>query len=1156
MKRSSILFIALFLSASIVAIEASDRNISNSKPETTDSVLTQSSSQQTDSEIIVPELSPEARQDLEETARNITVKVTTQENGGSGVLIGKQDNSYLVLTNAHVIYGGETFELQTADGRTHQATLVSDSIGSQLDMVLLQFGSKQDYETATLSPSQSALEPGVVAFAGGYSAETGEFVTSSGAVILLSDRALKDGYQIGYTSDIESGMSGGPILNDDLQLIGINGRSSFPILNTGFIYEDGTQPSPEKIEQMRQYSWGVPTYTLLTQMDSNLITAYNLPLPEAVAEVKTPELTGWLGELEATAKQITVRIDNTENQGNGSGIIIAKQGSTYTVLTANHVICQDESQEQDEPQSCKEIVYEIVTHDDRKHPIEVKTIRRQEGVDLAVVEFNSDEDYQVAQLAEYPLTNGNAVFVAGYPKLSSTMPAQWRFSPGYGLDREQGLFEVSDNILKTDLGLISPQGSLSGGYEMVYSSITYVGMSGGAVLDKEGRVIGIHGLAEGQTTVVDSKGNIEESIQLGYSLGIPVTTFIGLADRFNVRLSLPIEEERPPKLTSVELNALVDTILNIEIPQGNATAENELERGNQLWRLGRYDEAVAAFEKVIDLEPEFIHLAYHSKGLALINNKRYEAGLENLERAIEANSEFMPTYLYKSGTLFKLNQLQPALVAVDKAIALELAAIDKAIEADNANSYRERGGILSNLYSQKSGILSGLGIDEDAVTAITRAIELTPRSAFYANRGNFYVKQDELDKALDDYNRAIEINPNSASGYVGRGVVYRERDELDKALDNYDRAIEIAPNHANAFNNRGNVYHKQGELELALDDYDRAIEIAPNHADDAYFGRGNVYRDWNELDKALDNYDRAIEINSNHAPAFNNRGNVYHKQGELELALDDLDRAIEIDLNFPEPYISRGNLYKQRNQLNLALADYDRAIEINRDYADAYFNRGIAKGELEQYVEAIPDFDKAIEINPDDAEAYFNRGVTKGNLKQHAEAILDFDKSIEIKPQWAEAYFNRGNAKGELEQYVEAIPDFDKAIEVNPDYVEAYYNRGIAKVNLKQHAEAIPDFDKSIEINPDDAEAYFNRGVTKGNLKQHAEAIADYDKAIEINPDDAKAYFNRGVSYLSLNNQQQGQKDFQQAARLFFEQGDNNGYQTAMQALQHINNSQ
>ena len=80
----------------------------------------------------------------------------------------------MVLTNAHVILGGETFELQTPDGQTHQATLVSDSVSTDDDIALLQFNSELDYETATLS--ELPAEEELIVFAGGYSLKQGNFL--------------------------------------------------------------------------------------------------------------------------------------------------------------------------------------------------------------------------------------------------------------------------------------------------------------------------------------------------------------------------------------------------------------------------------------------------------------------------------------------------------------------------------------------------------------------------------------------------------------------------------------------------------------------------------------------------------------------------------------------------------------------------------------------------------------------------------------------------------------------------------------------------------------------------------------------------------------------------------------------------------------------
>ena len=63
-----------------------------------------------------------------------------------------------------------------------------------------------------------------------------------------------------------------------------------------------------------------------------------------------------------------------------------------------------------------------------------------------------------------------------------------------------------------------------------------------------------------------------------------------------------------------------------------------------------------------------------------------------------------------------------------------------------------------------------------------------------------------ISKALDDYNKAIELDPSFAFAYNGRGNVYRGFGERQKALDDYNKAIELDPSFAYAYNGRGNVY--------------------------------------------------------------------------------------------------------------------------------------------------------------------------------------------------------------------------------------------------------------------------------------------------------------------------------------------------------------
>ncbi len=181
---------------------------------------------------------------------------------GSGTLIEKKQGAYLVLTNAHVVRGFEPISIQTPDGKKHKAQVLITPGIEHIDIALLQFDSKNSYQIASWEKNPH-IQKGEPVLAAGFAVEKG-LIFSTGKISFLPDKILKDGYQIGYTSDIKQGMSGGPILSAvSGKLIAINGKSAFPITNNGYVYEDGSIPSAELIENMRATSWGIPVQNFI-----------------------------------------------------------------------------------------------------------------------------------------------------------------------------------------------------------------------------------------------------------------------------------------------------------------------------------------------------------------------------------------------------------------------------------------------------------------------------------------------------------------------------------------------------------------------------------------------------------------------------------------------------------------------------------------------------------------------------------------------------------------------------------------------------------------------------------------------------------------------------------------------------------------------------
>ncbi|MHC5825468.1 MAG: S1 family peptidase, partial [Nostoc sp.] len=288
--------------------------------------------------------------------------------------------------------------------------------------------------------------------AAGFPDDSKKLVISNGKISLLSTQPLVGGYQIGYSNEVRQGMSGGALLNQSGELIGINGLTNNAILTDAYAYKDGTKPSAEKLQQLRELSFAVPIQTLVKVAPKLAIIP---PQWRNQQQVTKPAGNTFVNKVDNIAQQITVQI-NSKNNGNGSGVIIAKQGQTYYVATARHVVKHPDN-------------YEIVTPDGKRYAVQQENIFKPEGIDAALVKFTSNQTYSVATLSKYNLSIGDAIFnIINTPLFISGFPGEEKgkrkLSPGYIEIGEMLVFNAESNPLKKAFA--------EGGYRLAYSNLS------------------------------------------------------------------------------------------------------------------------------------------------------------------------------------------------------------------------------------------------------------------------------------------------------------------------------------------------------------------------------------------------------------------------------------------------------------------------------------------------------------------------------------------------------------------------------------------------------------------------------------------------------------------------------------------------------------
>lgn len=376
---------------------------------------------------------------------------------------------------------------------------------------------------------------------------------------------------------------------------------------------------------------------------------------------------------------------------------------------------------------------------------------------------------------------------------------------------------------------------------------------------------------------------------------------------------------------------------------------------------------------------------------------------QNHSEAIKLSNDVLKIYPKNQLAIKTLKEMNTSFRVTEPDNAL----LGKVQNLYQSGEFEKTSKICSELLSEYEGsvILRNIlgachlsvGNIKDAIDIFQKAINVGPNSAqSFNNLGLAYIKSNEEQTAKECFEKAISLDENYEPAVINYLSILIFPEDSSKLLKLFNKAKNKYTYSANAFNEFGVALRKVGEKKLAKIAFEIALELDSTHMN-TLFNVGNAYLAEDDFENAVAAYRKCINHNQVKLEVWNNLGKAYTGLAKLDSAFSAYDECLRLDPNNANALNSVGKLHYLSGNSEKALQYYEATIASDPNYAAAYNNLGA------YYFEVADDLDKALsylltarKLDPSIADMYNNLGNINIQRGQITKALEQYEKCIEL----------------------------------------------------------------------------------------------------------------------------------------------------------------
>ena len=352
------------------------------------------------------------------------------------------------------------------------------------------------------------------------------------------------------------------------------------------------------------------------------------------------------------------------------------------------------------------------------------------------------------------------------------------------------------------------------------------------------------------------------------------------------------------------------------------------------------------------------------------------------------------------------------------------------VNAENVNEHYQHGIKYKDTGQYQKAITSF----EYVINSAEAQIDINLLADTHFQYASILHRMDEYVQAIEQYQKAIKLNPNSYIYYNALGITHSELKQYKPAIEAYKNAIKLSTKTAQPHYNLGLLYLKQGAFPSAENSFKNAIDVDSNWTD-AYIGLGDIYLKQGFLDKAENIFLKLTESKSDNLSGWSGLGQVYAKQKLYKQAKDAFKNVVKIETDNTQAHYHLAQLYNRCGDKELAASTMD------------YFKV------LRQTDPLLEKARKWIAIHPNDPKGYNNLGIIYLMRKRYDKATENYRHAISLSPKLASAHYNLGHAYHKQDKLNLAIKAYQNAISYDEKLAIAHNNIAVCYAELDQNLE-------------------------------------------------------------------------------------------------------